>query len=119
MIDPWVRYQVAQQKGNQGLIEHHHGYFLGNEAMHEANPQEILDRGEEVTLPPVLVAHGRADEVVPIESAERFVASYNAAGGRAQFEPFDGMPHGFGNEPGPQLDRLVDVIKKFIADQLV
>jgi acetyl esterase len=118
VIDPWVRYQIAQEKGDQGLVERHHGYFLGEEAMHEANPQEMLDRGEKVTLPPVLVVHGTADDVMPIEAAARFVNSYNAAGGQAQLEPFEGMPHSFGNEPSPQTDRLVQVVKEFIAKQL-
>lgn len=118
VIDPWVRYLIAKEKGNQGLMERHHGYFLGEEAMHEANPQEILDRGEKVTLPPALVAHGTADDVMPIDAAEKFVTSYNAAGGQAWLEPFEGMPHGFGNEPGPQTDRLVQVVKEFIAKQL-
>ena len=115
---PGVRYQIAQEKGNEGLMERHHGYFLGEEGMHEANPQEILDRGEKVTLPPTLIAHGTADDVMPIDAAERFVSSYTAAGGQAQLEPFEGMPHGFGNEPRPELDRLVQVVKEFVAKQL-
>ncbi len=86
--------------------------------MHESNTVEMLDGSEKFTLPPALVIHGTADDVMPIESAERFVTSYNAAGGQAQLEPFEGMPHGFGNEPSPQLDRLVQVVKEFIAKQL-
>ena len=118
VIDPWLRYQIAQGKGNEGLLERHHGFFIDEETHHESNPVEILDRGEKVTLPPALVIHGTADDVMPIESAERFVTSYNSAGGQAQLEPFEGMPHGFGNEPSPQLDRLVQVVKEFIAKQL-
>ena len=118
VIDPWVRYQVAKEKGNEELMEQHHGYFLKEEVMHEANPQEMLDRGEKTVLPPALVAHGTADDIVPVESAQRFVNSYNAAGGQARFEPFEGMPHGFGNEEGPETDRLIQVVKEFIAKQL-
>ena len=118
VIDPWLRYQIAQGKGNEGLLERHHGFFGDEETHHESNPVEILDRGEKVTLPPALVIHGTADDVMPIESAERFVTSYNAAGGKAKLEPFEGMPHGFGNEPSPQLDRLVQVVKEFIAKQV-
>ena len=73
---------MSQKKGNEGLMERHHGYFLGEEAMHESNTVELLERGEWVTLPPTLVVHGTADDVMPIESAERFVSLYNAAGGR-------------------------------------
>ena len=71
---------MSQKKGNEGLMERHHGYFLGEEAMHESNTVELLERGERVTLPPTLVVHGTADDVMPIESAERFVSLYNAAG---------------------------------------
>ena len=118
VIDPWVRYLIAKDKGNEGLMERHHGYFLGDDAMHEGNPVEMLKRGEKTALLPALVAHGTADDVVPIESAKRFVDLYNAAGGQAQLEPFEGMGHGFGNEEGPQTDRLVKLVKEFIARQL-
>ena len=86
--------------------------------MHEANPVEMLERGETVTLPPLLVLHGTADEMAPIELVDRFAALYNAAGGQAKVEKFPGMPHGFGNEPSPELDRLVEVMKEFKSKQL-
>ena len=86
--------------------------------MHEGNPQELLDRGETVAMPPTLVIHGTADENVPVEHAERFVGSYAAAGGSVRFEKFEGEPHGFANEPGPATDRMVEVVKQFIAEQV-
>ena len=118
VIDPWFRYQIAKEKGNEGLVNRHHGYFLVEEAMHESNTVEMLDGTEKFALPPALVIHGTADDVMPIESAERFVSSYNAAGGQARLEPFEGMPHGFGNEERPETDRLIQVVKDFIAKQL-
>ena len=118
VIDSHARYLVAQQNGNERLIELSIGYFLGEDAMHEGNPQEVLDRGEQVELPPTLVIHGTADETVPIAHAERFTASYKAAGGDVRLERFEGQPHGFANEPGPQTDRMVSVVKEFIAKQL-
>ena len=67
VADPAHRTRVAieitgmsEKKGNEGLMERHHGYFLGEEAMHESNTVELLERGEKVTLPPTLVAHGTA-----------------------------------------------------------
>ena len=118
VIDPFDRYLIAQKSNNEGLVGRHNGYFLGEAGMHEANPVEMLGRGEKVALPPLLVLHGTADEMVPIDLIDRFAASYNAAGGQAQVEKFPGMPHGFGNEPSPDLDRLVEVIKGFVQGQV-
>ena len=118
VIDSYARYVVAQQRGAERLLKNSLGYFLNEDAMHEGNPQELLDRGEQVELLPTLVIHGTADENVPIAHAERFVASYRAAGANVQYEIFEGEPHGFANEPGPQTDKLVEVVKQFIAKQL-
>jgi acetyl esterase len=118
VIDSHARYLVAQKKGAERLVANSLGYFLNEDAMHEGNPQELLDRGEKVELLPTLVIHGTADENVPISHAERFVASYRAAGADVQYEVFDGEPHGFANEPGPQTDKMVEVVKQFIAKQL-
>ena len=104
--------------GSERLVTNSEGYFLTEDAMHEGNPQELLDRGETVTMPPALVIHGTADENVPVEHAERFVASYAAAGGSVQFEKFEGEPHGFANEPGPATDRMVDLVKQYIAERV-
>jgi acetyl esterase/lipase len=118
VIDSHARYLVAQKKGAERLVANSLGYFLNEDAMHEGNPQELLDRGEKVELLPTLVIHGTADENVPISHAERFVASYRAAGADVQYEVFDGEPHGFANEPGPQTDKMVEVVKQFIVKQL-
>ena len=50
-------------------------------------------------MPPALVIHGKADDVMPISASEEFVAAYNAAGGPAQLKPFEGNGHGWGQEP--------------------
>lgn len=118
VIDSHARYEVAKANGSERLITNTEGYFLTEDAMHEGNPQELLDRGESVSMPPTLVIHGTADENVPVEHVERFVASYSAAGGSIRLEKFEGEPHGFANEPGPQTDRMVEVVKGFIAEQV-
>jgi len=41
------------------------------------------------------VLQGTADDVVPVEMQERFVASYRAAGGQSELVRFQGMPHTF------------------------
>ena len=118
VIDPYVRHMISQSSGNAELSAKNLGYFLSEEAMHEANPVEMLDRGEQCVLPPALVIHGTADTNVPFERAERFCSLYNEAGGRAQLEAFADQPHSFGNTPGPQSDRLVEVVKAYIASFL-
>ena len=80
VIDSHARYMVAKANDSERLVTNTEGYFLNEDAMHEGNPQELLDRGESVTMPPALVIHGTADENVPVEHAERFVASYHNRG---------------------------------------
>lgn len=118
VIDSHARYLVARANNAERLITNTEGYFLTEDAMHEGNPQELLDRGESVSMPPALVIHGTADENVPVEYAGRFAESYAAAGGSVRFEKFQGEPHGFANEPGPATDRMVEVVKGFIAEQV-
>ena len=118
VIDSHARYEVAKANNSERLVTNTEGYFLTEDAMHEGNPQELLDRGESVAMPPALVIHGTADENVPVEHAERFAESYAAAGGSVRLEKFEGEPHGFANEPGPATDRMVEVVKGFIAEQV-
>ncbi len=60
---------------------------------------------------PLLVAHGTADEVVPVTHA-RSIARW--AGERARLALFDGVGHRF-DEPGA-LDSLLDVLWKWLAE---
>ena len=93
-------------------------FFGTDEVMIESTPPNIIERGEKLTLPPTLVLHGTADDVMPIEASERFVAASNGAGGKAHLEPFEGMGHGWAREAGPEVDRFVQVATDFIAKQL-
>jgi acetyl esterase len=86
--------------------------------MQEGDPQSILDRGEFADLPPILLVQGIADTNLRISMIERFVAPYRAAGGVLEFEEFLGMPHGFGNRPGPESERVLRQVRTFIARQL-
>ena len=118
VIEPLLRYQIAKDKGNTDLMEKHHMFFGNDETMIESTPLNIIERGEKLTLPPALVIHGTADDVMPIEASERFVAAYNGAGGQARLEPFEGKGHGWAREAGDEADRLTKVIKDFISKQL-
>ena len=118
VIEPYFRYEIAREKGNTDLMEKHHIFFQGDEAMHESTPINIIQGGEKVTLPPAMVMHGTADDVMPIEASERFVAAYNGAGGKAQLVPWQGKGHGWARAAGPEADEFVKIASEFIAKQL-
>jgi len=118
VIEPYFRYEIARDKGNTELMEKHHMFFQGDEAMHESTPLNIIERGESLTLPPAMVFHGTADDVMPIEASERFVAAYNKVGGNAQLVPFQGKGHGWAREAGSEADEFVKTATEFIAQQL-
>ncbi len=91
------------------------GYFLTTDAMKEGSPFQILRRGEDAQLPPTLIVQGTADNNLPVPVTEQFVSAYREAGGDIELELFPEMPHLFGNTPGPESDRAVALMKKFVA----
>ena len=84
----------------------------------EANPQEILDRGESITLPPMFILQGDLDDNVLPETQAHFVASYRDAGGEIDFEVFAGAEHRWVHSPSPQTDRAIAMMKDYIATRL-
>ncbi len=95
IADPLARYRMAQDRKNARLVANHDAFFGDETVMAEGNPQMILDRGERVRLPPLLLFQGTNDDNVTPEMAEKFVVTWRAAGGRAVYETFEGMPHAF------------------------
>jgi acetyl esterase len=93
-------------------------YFNPWESIFEGNPALILERGEKVTLPPLLVMQGELDSNVPWQIQEKFAQSYRAAGGECELEIFKGCEHMWIQDPGPQTDRAHEILKAFIAKQL-
>jgi acetyl esterase len=123
--DPLARRAYAQHVGNAGPVKATDIYFSPAGSLQEGNPQLILDRRESVKLPPVLLLQGSADasgvvkdKNVSPEIQQRFVASYQAAGGSIQLELLPGAPHNFVNTAGANLDRALGSMKTFIAQQL-
>ena len=90
-------------------------YFPSVDAMNEGAPFHILKQGEIVELTSLRIVQGTADTNLPVPVAEEFVAVYRAAGIDAELELFQDMPHNFANVPGPESDRAVDLMKKFMA----
>ena len=118
VLDPHARYLWAREIGDDRFIGPTESYFPDPESLHEGNPQKALDRGEEVELPPTIIIQGTNDSNIPLFIPEKFEASYRAAGGDVEVEYFPGMPHRFGNMPGPESERAIELMKGFIARQL-
>jgi acetyl esterase/lipase len=118
VLDPYARYLYAKKEVLQHLIHGSELYFGSVEAMQEGNPVLILERGEKVELPPVLIVQGTHDANVPKEIPERFYTAYNNVGGAIELEWFPGSRHGFARRPGPDTVRALQVMKDFIARQV-
>ena len=118
IVDPFARYEWAKGAGVERLVRSTETYFQPWDAVHEANPQEILDRAEDAALPPLLVVQGTADGNIPHEIPQRFAESYARAGGHAEYEAFPGMPHQFAKDPGPETDRAIDLMRSFISREV-
>jgi hypothetical protein len=52
VVDPYERYKYAKETQKTRLVELSEGYFLSTEAMKDANPLQILQRGEKSHLTP-------------------------------------------------------------------
>jgi acetyl esterase/lipase len=116
--DPYARFLNAEKLNREEMVQNSKTYFNPWETIHEGNPQEILVRGEKVTLPPLLIMQGELDDNVRPAVQQKFVDSYRAAGGECQYEVFAGCEHLWIREPGPQTDRAYEIVKAFIARQL-
>ena len=116
--NPYARFLNAEQLERHEMVQNSKTYFNPWDTIHDGNPQEILDRGESVTLVPLLIMQGELDDNVRPAVQEKFVASYRAAGGECEYEVFAGCEHLWIREPGPQTDRAYQTLKAFIARQL-
>jgi acetyl esterase len=118
VLDPYGRYLMAQEKGNQELMANHERYFLTTDAMQESNLIAILQRGEKVELPPALLIQGTADVGVPQGMVENVASLYGAAGGDVELALFQDMPHGIAGWSPSEVTRMIERIKGFIAQRL-
>ena len=114
----FARYQNAENRHREGMIKNNTTFFNPFETIHEANPQEILEREEKVTLVPLLVMQGALDDNVLPEAQEKFVKTYKAAGGDVEFHLFANSEHEWVAKEGPQTDKARETVKAFIARQL-
>ncbi len=111
----FARFKNAEEKKRESMMKNNTTFFVPWETIHESNPQEILERREQVTLVPLLIMQGALDDNVLPAAQEKFAATYRAAGGRVDFQVFPDSVHEWVAEPGPQTDRAREMVKAFIA----
>ena len=116
--DPYARYRQAEKMKREDMMKKSRTYFNPWDSVQEGNPQQILDRGEKVTLLPMLIMQGELDENVIPAIQEKFAATYRKAGGECQLEIFPGCEHMWVGDPGPETDRAHEMVKSFIAREL-
>ncbi len=116
--DTYARYQQAEKMKRDGMIKNNKTYFRPWGTIFEGNPQQILDRREAATLPPLLIMQGALDDNVLPAVQEKFSASYRAAGGDCELHVFEGCEHEWVAKSGPQTDRAHEMVKAFISRNL-
>src|SRR5262245_61477880 len=62
--DPYARFQNAERLKRDAMITNNRTFFRPWDAIFEANPQQILERREPVTLVPLLIMQGALDDNV-------------------------------------------------------
>jgi len=110
VIDPIGRYRYAKglkEKGNPPpfvdmVLPLHDKYWQNEDAMSEASPVQILERGERVETPPVLYIQDSRDIVHPRVQLDRFVELYRKAGGTVELELTEGAADAFAPRNPPQ-----------------
>jgi acetyl esterase len=113
-----ARFQNAERRGRDTMVKANKTFFVPWETIHESNPQEILEREEKVTLPPLLIMQGALDDNVLPEMQEKFARTYRAAGGQCDYQLFENSVHEWVAEQGPQTDKARQMVRDFIARQL-
>ena len=116
--DPYTRFQQAEKMKRSEMMQKTKNFFQPWDTIFDANPQQILERGEAVTLPPMFILQGELDDNVIPAIQEKFAATCRKAGAECQLEIFPGCGHMWVAEPGPQTDRAHEMIRAFIARQL-
>jgi acetyl esterase len=111
ILNPLGRYRMAQEKGIENLIEAHQAFWPDEAAMRRANPTLMLERGEAVALPPMLMLQGTIDENVGHEGVDIFAAHYRKAGGAVELQKFIDQPHAFITQK-PAADASIDALGK-------
>jgi acetyl esterase/lipase len=128
VADPLARYHYVLGRESEpppasgfnakGLIASHRGYFKDEATMEQASVTRMVARRENRALPPVLVAQPELDDNVPAVITEDFVRVYREAGGMVEHVRFPGARHSFIQQPGPDTERCIALMRNFVARHL-
>ena len=110
-----ARYENAEKLKRDAMVKNNTTFFVPWAAIHESNPQEILERHEPITKVPFLIMQGALDDNMLPAAQEKFAQTYKAAGGDVQFQLFENCEHEWVAKEGPQTDRAREMVKVFIA----
>lgn len=113
--DPYARFQNAERLKRTEMMANHKTFFRPWDTIFEANPQQILERGEPVSLAPLLIMQGALDDNVLPAVQEKFARTYRAAGGVCDYRLFEGAEHQWTAAEGPNTDTARELVKRFIA----
>jgi acetyl esterase len=114
----FARFQNAEKLKRDPMVKNNTTFFVPWDTIHESNPQEILDRHEEITKVPFLIMQGALDDNVLPAVQDKFAKSYKAAGGDVQYRLFEDCEHEWVAREGPQTDRAREMVKTFIAQRV-
>ena len=119
VIDPLYRFRFARELNREEHIKAHIDYWRTEEAMAEGSPQTIIEKDEQIDLPPVLMLLKANDRNHPLEMQERFIASYRKRGGTIEVHTFEGLPEHrmVPSSSEPETMRLIDTMTAFIGRQ--
>mgnify|MGYP001162775978 FL=1 len=128
VIDPLGRYHYAKGLRDdctppEGMAErvvaNHDQYWQTEEAMAEAAPARILDRGERTALPPSqLLAHDY-EAGHPRPDTDEFIRRYRKAGGQIDVTFFDGDGEGLLKDiSSPVAIQCLEQITAFIQEHI-
>jgi acetyl esterase/lipase len=119
VICPLYRFHFAKEFNREEHIKAHIDYWRTEEAMAEGSPQKIIERDEQVDLPPILFLLKANDKNHPLEMQERFIAAYRKRGGAIEAHTFDGLPEHrmVPSSSQPETMRVIDTITAFIRRQ--
>jgi len=128
VADPLARFRYARSRQDEppppsgfnakGLVASSLAYFGDEAAMEAASVTRVVATGEARALPPVLVVQPELDDNVAAAITEAFVRAYRQAGGAIEHVPFPGARHSFMQQPGPDWDKCVALMRDFIGRQL-
>ncbi len=86
--------------------------------MAAASVTRIVSAGEARALPPVWVAQPELDDNVPAAITDALVRAYREAGGLIERAHFPGARHTFIQQPSPDTEKCIALMRDFIGRQL-